>query len=61
VPLCANEAGDLRLHERLGEHPDSLAEDVPILLLEERANDADGSILGFAIASTRLDVDRVPA
>jgi hypothetical protein len=39
VPLRADQAGDLRLHQGLGEHPDALPEDVPILLLEELANE----------------------
>ena len=39
VPVGANQAGDLRFHQRLREHPDALPQHIPILLLEELANE----------------------
>ena len=38
IPLGAHQFGDLGLHQRLGEHADSLAQHVPILLLQQLAN-----------------------
>jgi hypothetical protein len=38
VPVGTNQPGDLGFHQRLREHPDAFAKDIPILLLEELAN-----------------------
>jgi hypothetical protein len=39
VPVRTDQTGDLRLHQRLREYPDALPKDIPILLLEELANE----------------------
>ena len=39
VTLSPNQAGDLRFHQRLREHPDAFPQHVPILLLEKLANE----------------------
>ena len=39
VPLRPNQPGDLRFHQRLREHADALPQHIPILLLEELANE----------------------
>jgi hypothetical protein len=39
VPLGANQASDLRLHEGWRQHPDALPKDIAILLLDELANE----------------------
>ena len=39
IPLDAHQLGDLGLHQRLGEHSDPLAQYVPILLLQQLANE----------------------
>ena len=39
VSLGANQASHLRFHQRLGEHPDTLPEDIAVLLFEKLANE----------------------
>jgi hypothetical protein len=39
VPVGTDQTGHFRFHERLGEHPDALPQDIAILLLEQLANE----------------------
>jgi hypothetical protein len=47
VPVGADEARHLRFHQRLREHPDAFPQDVPILFLEELANERRQIHSGF--------------
>jgi hypothetical protein len=39
MPVRADQPGDVRFHQGLGEHPNPFSKDVAVLLLEELANE----------------------